>query len=88
MNPTQPSQNTPFAKLLRLKQVIEYTGIARSTVYNLMNPKSLQHDSSFPKSIQLTQRTVVWVVTELDAWIATRVAKSRKVETTPSSCEL
>jgi prophage regulatory protein len=64
-------------KILRLKQVLECTGLSRSTVYDLLNVKSPRHDPSFPKSIQLTQCSVGWVASEIDSWIESRIAKSR-----------
>ena len=68
--------NQPY-KIFRLKQVIELTGLSRSTIYDLLNSKSSRHDSSFPKSIKLTECSVGWVSTEIYAWIDSRVAKSR-----------
>lgn len=64
-------------KIFRLKQVIELTGLSRSTIYDLLNPKSTRHDSTFPKSIKLTECSVGWVSSEIFAWIESRVAKSR-----------
>ena len=43
--------------MLRLKQVIEYTGLSRSTIYDIMDTKSKRYDSTFPRSVQLTQAT-------------------------------
>jgi len=64
-------------KILRLKQVIDLTGLSRSTIYDLLNAKSTRHDSTFPKSIKLTECSVGWVEREVHEWIESRVAKSR-----------
>jgi predicted DNA-binding transcriptional regulator AlpA len=40
-------------KIIRLKRVIELTGLSRSTIYDRINPKSKRYDISFPKSIKL-----------------------------------
>lgn len=67
----------PTIRILRLKQVLELTGLSRSTVYDLLNPKSPRHDASFPRSIQLTQSSVGWIASEVNAWIESRIAHSR-----------
>lgn len=64
-------------RILRLKQVIELTGLSRSTIYDLLNSKSTRHDTTFPKSIKLTECSVGWVEREVYEWIDSRVAKSR-----------
>ena len=64
-------------KLLRLNDVIERTGLSRSTVYNLMDEKHRQYDPTFPRQVALTQRSVAWFQHELDSWIDARTAKSR-----------
>ena len=56
-------------RIMRLKQVCDYIGLSRSTIYDLMNPKSPRYDSTFPKAIQLTTSCVGWVTVELDSWI-------------------
>ena len=43
------SPNQPIRKILRLKQVIERTGLSSSTIYDRMNSKSKRFDSSFPQ---------------------------------------
>ena len=64
-------------RILRLKQVLEITGLSKSTVYDLLNPKSPRHDANFPRSIQLTQSSVGWLASEINEWIELRIAKSR-----------
>ncbi len=68
---------TSIPQLLRLKQVQEHTGISRSTIYSMMNPKARAYDPTFPKSIQLSPRTVAWVAAELEAWIVAKAAAGR-----------
>lgn len=60
-------------QLLRLPQVREATGLARSTIYLLVS----QH--RFPAPIKLTgARATAWVAQEVSDWIAQRIADSRK----------
>lgn len=57
-------------KLIRLKQVMECTGLARSTVYKFIA------EGDFPKPVKLGIRVVAWVEAEVLAWIEKKV-KSR-----------
>ena len=54
-------------KILRLKDVLETTGLARATVYKMMT------DSSFPKSIALGERSVGWLESEVQEWILAKI---------------
>lgn len=65
-------------RIIRLKQVIELTGLSRSTIYDVMNPKSTRYDPDFPTSIQLTQGTVGWIYTEVEQWIENKIKQSRQ----------
>jgi prophage regulatory protein len=55
-------------RILRIKQLIERTSLSRATLYVLMSS-----DPTFPKKIQLTARSVGFLESEVDAWIAARV---------------
>ena len=58
-------------RILRMKQLPERTGLSRATLYVLRAT-----DPTFPKKIQLTQRAVGYLESEVDAWIVAR-AESR-----------
>jgi prophage regulatory protein len=55
-----------FNRCVRIRQVCEMTGIARSTIYKYIA------DGTFPKSFKLGQRVCVWRVATIEAWIAER----------------
>ena len=55
--------------ILCLPQLVEYTGLSRSTIYDLMNPNSPKYDPSFPKMFHLTKNAVRWVDADVYAWI-------------------
>ena len=57
--------------ILRRKEVQARTGWARSTIYQAMA------EGRFPKAIHLGPRSVGWLASEVDSWIAERVAQSR-----------
>ncbi|WP_047306339.1 helix-turn-helix transcriptional regulator [Pseudomonas fluorescens] len=54
-------------KIIRLKAVIDATGLARSTVYKYVA------EGSFPKPIPLGDRCVGWLESEVQDWILARI---------------
>lgn len=57
--------------LLRRKQVEAQTGLARSTIYKMMASRE------FPASVRITGKSVAWASSDVDAWIATRIAAGK-----------
>ena len=69
---TQESQNR--LRILRRKQVESRTGLSRSTIYSRIQ------EGSFPRPIDLGGgRAVGWIEAEIEAWLQTRIAWSRKL---------
>lgn len=58
-------------KLLRLPQVIQSTGLSKSTIYSRIA------EGTFPKQIPLGPRVVVWVESDIQHWIAKQVSAAR-----------
>ena len=58
-------------RLLRMPQVMDRTGLSRSTIYLRLE------QGRFPKSIPLGGRAVGWLESELDAWIVEQVQARR-----------
>ena len=54
-------------KILRLPQLMSKTGLARSTIYLLLK------QGAMPKSINLGQRSVGWLESDIDAWIDSKI---------------
>jgi len=54
-------------RIIRLKQVIETTGLARSTIYKYID------ENTFPKPVPLGDRAVGWVEEEVVDWVLSRV---------------
>jgi prophage regulatory protein len=52
--------------IIRLPQVINKTGLSRSTIYKLLN------SSDFPQKIQLSPRSMGFLESEVDDWIASK----------------
>lgn len=57
--------------LIRRPEVERRTGLQRSAIYLRARL------GTFPKQIKIGTRNVAWVESEIDAWVAERVAKSR-----------
>ncbi len=61
-------------QILRRKQVQEITGLCRSGIY------CLEAQGKFPKKIQLGARSIGFLRSEVDKWIADRIEASRGQE--------
>ena len=70
--------------ILRRKQVEARTGLSRSSIYARLrqNPKRPgDYDPTFPKPISVGAKAVGWIEAEIDAWLTSKVEKSRKSAT-------
>ncbi|NMM38056.1 MAG: AlpA family transcriptional regulator [Glaciimonas sp.] len=54
-------------KVIRLNQVINSTGLGRSSIYKYIA------DGKFPIPLQLSERCVGWLESEIQQWIQTRI---------------
>ena len=61
-------------KIYRLKNVIEVTGMSRSTIYRLMD------QDKFTKPIKLSQRIIGFLEEDIDQWIQERYQEGIKHE--------
>jgi prophage regulatory protein len=58
-------------RILRLWQVIEATGLQKTTIYEL------QAAGLFPMRVHITRHSVGWIDSEVQAWISERIARRR-----------
>ena len=58
--------------ILRRKAVEERTGLSRTTLYDYIRA------GRFPAPVRVGARAVGWVASEVDAYLATQVERSRK----------
>jgi len=65
--------STPIS-ILRRTDVEARTGLSRSTIYLRLS------QGTFPKPVNLGGRAVGWVASEVDAWLADRIHRSRGIE--------
>jgi prophage regulatory protein len=59
---------------MRLKLVIDSTGLARSTIYKYIA------EGTFPKPVSLGDRCVGWVESEVHDWILARIEERDLIE--------
>ncbi|MBD2786524.1 AlpA family transcriptional regulator [Xenorhabdus sp. DI] len=57
--------------LIRLSEVQRRTGYSKAWIYKLIS------DGEFPKQIKLGSRSIAFIESEIDNWIAQRIAGSR-----------
>lgn len=60
MNPS------PYPRTLRIKQVIQLTGLPRASIYRLMAL------SLFPKNFKLSTAAVGWDLADIELWLSER----------------
>lgn len=66
-------------QILRIHEVVQTTGLSRSTIYDKLNHNSSRYDSSFPRSVPLGPRAVGWLSSEVHAWLDSK-ARARQLD--------
>jgi len=54
-------------RLIKLKEVMNNTGLGRSTIYKYVA------EGEFPKPVSLGARAVAWVESEVDDWVMDKI---------------
>ncbi|WP_262459585.1 AlpA family transcriptional regulator [Alloalcanivorax balearicus] len=54
-------------KIMRLKEVMDTTGLKRSAIYKAIS------EGRFPKQVSLGARAAGWVADEIESWIMERI---------------
>lgn len=67
----QPAIDPAQERLMRRPEVLRVTGLSRSSMYRLIEKLD------FPRPVALSAKTVGWPASQVNAWIAARVAASR-----------
>ena len=63
----------PKERLVRMAEVRERTGLARASIYRMMDA------GTFPKLIRLGPSTIAWRETEIDAWIRDTIVEAERL---------
>lgn len=66
---SEPMSEIAIMRIIRLKEVMHKTGLARSTIYKYMA------DKRFPISVQLSEHSVGWVESEINDWIVELISQ-------------
>lgn len=67
----QNSSAQPPRRFIKLPKVKDYTGLSTTEIYRRIA------DGRFPKQITLGPKSVVWVESEIIAWIDARIAETQ-----------
>lgn len=67
---TSKNQQTE-QRLIRRKEVQTKTGLGASSIYAMMK------NGEFPQCLNLSERRVAWIESEVDLWIAKRIAQHK-----------
>ena len=67
-------QTFQMNQIISLKEVIQFTGLSRATIYNILDEKHKQYDQTFPKQVHLTVGRVGWSAWEVNQWIEDKLA--------------
>ena len=73
-----PMSSRPI-RLLRLLQVIDATGLGKTTIY------ALQAEGDFPMRVKITAHSVAWVEEEVQAWLTARIEQARSANAAPET---
>ncbi|MCC3309167.1 helix-turn-helix transcriptional regulator [Psychrobacter sanguinis] len=75
---TQENTSIPsihqIPRMLPLKQVIHYTGLSSTTIYDMLDKRSNRYDPTFPVQVKLSRGRVAWVESEVGLWIESKIA--------------
>lgn len=61
-------------RMLPLKQLMDYTALSSTTIYEMVNKKSDRYDPTFPVQVKLSKGRVAWVESEVADWIESKMA--------------
>lgn len=61
-------------RMLPVKEVVYFTGLGTTTIYDMLDKKSKRYDPTFPTQVKLSKGRVAWVETEIAEWLECRMA--------------
>ena len=62
-------QTFQMHQFINIKQVVLFTGVGRSTVYEMIKADSKYYDPDFPKPVRLSESRIGWSAWEVNQWI-------------------
>ncbi|MBJ9906690.1 AlpA family phage regulatory protein [Acinetobacter bereziniae] len=67
-------QTFQMNQIINIKQVVLFTGVGRSTIYEMMDEFSPYYDPTFPKKVTISQKRIGWSAWEINQWIENKLA--------------
>ncbi|WP_087542814.1 helix-turn-helix transcriptional regulator [Acinetobacter sp. WCHA29] len=67
------AQSFQMNQIITIKDVMKFTSISRSKIYELINKESKYYDSTFPQPIRLSESLIGWSAWEIHQWIETKL---------------
>ena len=63
---------TCVKKIVRQPELVQLTGLSRSTLADFQNPRSPRFDTTFPAKVRLGLRAVGWFLEDVIHWLDSR----------------
>ncbi|MFK4050668.1 helix-turn-helix transcriptional regulator [Acinetobacter venetianus] len=63
------AQSFQMNQIITVKDVMKFTSISRSKIYELINKESKYYDPTFPQPIRLSESRIGWSALEIHQWI-------------------
>ena len=61
---------------INIKEVVQFTSMSRSKIYQMIKSDSKYYDPSFPKPVRLSESRIGWVALEIHQWIEDKLESS------------
>ena len=68
------SSTLQIPRMLPLKQVMHYTALSITTIYDMLDKKSNRYDPTFPVQVKMSKGRVAWVESEVAEWLNDKIA--------------
>ncbi|MCE1272152.1 MAG: AlpA family phage regulatory protein [Acinetobacter sp.] len=67
------AQSFQMNQIITVKDVMKFTSISRSKIYELINKESKYYDPTFPQPIRLSASRIGWSAWEVHQWIGAKL---------------
>ena len=69
------AQSFQMNQIITVKDVMKFTSISRSKIYELINKESKYYDPTFPQPIRLSESRIGWSAWEIHQWIKAKMGE-------------
>ena len=69
------AQSFQMNQIITVKDVMKFTSISRSKIYELINKESKYYDATFPQPIRLSESRIGWSAWEIHQWIEAKLER-------------